>query len=208
VSVLGLDGARAALEAGRPLALTGDPVLVTGLPPSLASQAKRNAGKPFPWGGDYAAAKTVSCRLQAANEDKGLRQIRPGTTVPANVDGVPARRLDFARPDGEGHYAYFRTSPRFAPFGVKSLEITAFVRRLAPDKPAGLTLDYESMNGYVAAPGWTVIPAGRGWQKVTWKVSDASFAGAWGYDFRLNAAGSPNEFSIKEVQVRKLAKAQ
>ncbi|HET6379239.1 MAG TPA: glycosyl hydrolase [Methylocella sp.] len=208
VLILSLDGSSAALEAERPYALTGKPVLITRVPPSLANLARRNAGKPFPWGGDYAGAKTVSCRLQADNEDKGLRQIRPRTTVPANVDGVPARRLDFARPDGEGHYAYFRTSPRFAPFGVKSLEITALVRRLAPDKPAGLTLDYESMNGYAAAPGWAGIPAGQGWQKVTWKVSDASFAGAWGYDFRLNAAGSPNEFYIKEVRVRKLTKAQ
>lgn len=208
VSVLGLEGSRAALAAGRSLALTGEPVLITGVPPSLAGQARRNAEKPFPWGGDYAEAKTVSCRLKAANEDNGLRQIRPGTTVPTNAEGVSARRLDFARPDGEGHYAYFRTSPRFAPFGVKSLEITALVRRLAPDTPAGFALDYESMNGYVAAPGWMAIPAGRGWQKVTWKITDASFAGAWGYDFRLNASGSPNEFYIKEVRVRKLTKAQ
>jgi hypothetical protein len=83
------------------------------------------------------------------------------------------------------------------------LEITAVVRRLARDKLAGVSLDYESQRGYVNA-GYFNIPDADQWQELTWKLKDANFVGGWGWNFRLSGIASPNDFSIKEVRVRKL----
>ncbi|MCI0735335.1 MAG: endo-1,4-beta-xylanase [Beijerinckiaceae bacterium] len=206
VHVIGLAGNDSVLKAGQELTLTATPALIAMVPGALADQARRNAGKPFPWLGDYAHASAISCRLQDTNLDDGLRQINPETSVPAEVDGVPSRRIDFTRP--AGRYVLFRADPQFAPFGTTSLEITAVVRRVAPDLVAGLNLEYESLKGYVGAPPWFTIPADEQWHELTWKVSAANFAGAWGYNFRLNAFSSPNELYVREVRVKKSAASQ
>ncbi len=113
------------------------------------------------------------------------------------------RRTDFSRPDHEGHYVYFWVDPQFVPFGTKTLELTAVVRRIVPDKVAGMTVDYESSRGYVSSD-YQSIPEGDAWQVLSWKVTDANFIGAWGWNFRLNGISSPHEFLVKEVKVRKL----
>jgi polysaccharide biosynthesis protein PslG len=208
VHVTSLAGNDSALNTGEDLTLTASPVMITKIPTALVNQAKLNAAKPFPWGGDYAHSETVSCRLQADNINDGLRQINPQKTAPAEVDGVPARQMVFSGPGGKGRYALFRADPQFAPFGTSGLEITAVVRRVDPDKVAGLNLDYESIQGYVGAPPWYTIPADDQWHEITWKVTAANFVGAWGYNFRLNALSSPNELYIKEVRVRKPAASQ
>jgi hypothetical protein len=41
------------------------------------------------------------------------------------------------------------------------------------------------------------IPDCDAWHEVSWKVQDANFVGAWGWNFRLNAISSPNEFLTK-----------
>ncbi|MDQ6704206.1 MAG: endo-1,4-beta-xylanase [Pseudomonadota bacterium] len=204
VHVVALANKEAALKAGQELTLTGTPALLTKVPAALVEQAQGNAGEPFPWGGDYSHAEAVTCQLQATNIDDGVKQIKPQTTVPVVVDGMPSRRTDFTRPDGEGHYVYFRVDPQFAPFGSSNLKITAVVRRVEPGKAAGLNLQYESLKGYAEAPPWYTIPADDQWHELTWKVTDANFVGAWGYNFRLSTISSPNELYVKEVQVRKL----
>jgi polysaccharide biosynthesis protein PslG len=88
------------------------------------------------------------------------------------------------------------------------LEITAVVRRAAPDQNAGLNLEYESVKGFVGAPAWFTIPTDDQWHEAAWRVTDANFVGAWGYNFRLNAISSPNEFYIKEVRVKRLVPRQ
>jgi plastocyanin len=166
--------------------------------------AQGNVGKPFSWGGDYAHAEVVTSRLQAANIDNGIKQINPQTTAPVVVGDVSWRRTDFTYPSGEGHYAYFRVDPEFVPFGTNNLEITAVVRRVASDKVAGMNLEYESLKGYIGAPYFN-IPEDDQWHELTWKVTDANFVGGWGWNFRLDAIASPNEFYIKEVRVKKSA---
>ncbi|MCI0600677.1 MAG: glycosyl hydrolase [Beijerinckiaceae bacterium] len=206
VDVVDLAGNESILRAGQEFTLTATPALITRVPSALADQAERNAGRPFPWLGDYSHARTVSCRLQDANIDTGLRQILPHRTVPAVVDGVASRRTDFTVP--AGRYVMFRADPQFAPFGAASLEITAVVRRVEPGLIAGLNLEYESLRGYVGAPPWMTIPEDDQWHELTWKVTDANFVGAWGYNFRLNASSSPHELYVKEVRVTKSAALQ
>jgi hypothetical protein len=208
VRVMDLAGKDSVLKAGTELRLTGTPVLITKVPLALLEEATRNANKPFFREGDYSQVEIISCQLQATNINDGLRQIHPETTVPVDVDGVPSRRMDFSRPNATGRYALFRVDPQFAPFGIKELEITAVVRRVAPDQKAGLNLEYESVKGYIGAPPWFTIPPDDQWHELTWRVTAPNFMGAWGYNFRLNAISSPNELYIKEVRVKKLAPLQ
>jgi polysaccharide biosynthesis protein PslG len=205
VTVTDLAGKQSSLVAGQKLVLTPTPVFVSRLPADLVKQAQANVGKPYPWGGDYARAKIVTCRLGATNVEQGVKQINAQTTVVVNGLTETCRRTDFADPalHGEGHYVYFRVDPLFVPFGTKELEITLVAKRVAPDKVAGMNLCYESATGYKGAPGWWTIPAADQWHENTWRVSDASFVGQWGWNFRFDATGSPSEFLVKEVRVTK-----
>jgi hypothetical protein len=210
VAVTDLAGKQSPLPAGQELVLTQRPVFISDVPADLAKQAQGNDGKPYPWGGDYANAKVVTCRLGAANTEDGLKQVNPKTTVVVNEQETLVesyRRPDFANPalKNEGRYVYFRVDPQFVPFGTKELEITIVAKRLASDKEAGMNLTYESMKGYTGAQGWWTIPKDDKWHENTWKISDANFVGQWGWNFRFDANGSPNEFLIKEVRVKKAA---
>jgi hypothetical protein len=198
-------GKQSSLAAGQELVLTQTPIFISKLPDDLAKQAQVNLGKPYPWGGDYAHAKVVTCRLGATNAEDGLKQVNPKTTVVVNGLVDTCRRTDFANPAlrGEGRYVYFRVDPLFVPYGTKELEITIVAKRVAPDKEAGMNLCYESAKGYRGAEVWWNIPEGDQWHQNTWKVSDASFVGQWGWNFRFDAVSSPNEFLVKEVRVTK-----
>jgi len=196
VRVLDLTGRTSLLPVGKTLTLTKEPVLITDLPPALIDEARAQRSKPYPWA--VSQSRAVMALLKADNVDNGVKQIRTDTTIA----DAGWRRTDFSRSDKEGHYVYFSVGPQFVPFGTTTLEITAVVRRVAPDKVAGMSLDYESNRGYVSSD-YRDIAGDDGWQELSWKVQDANFVGAWGWNFRLNAISSPNEFLIKEVRVKR-----
>lgn len=202
VTISDVLGKTTPLPAGQELTLNQSPVFVIGAPAGLLALAKSNLDKPFPWGGDYATAREVSCILGATNVDKGIKQHNPNTTPVVNMLDHSFRRSDVGK-GGESFYAYFRVDPVFAPFGTKDLEITVVAKRAVPDKPASFGLTYESMTGYKGAKGRWTVPAGDQWVENTWKISDANFVGGWGWNFRTDAGGSPGDFLIKEVRVRK-----
>ena len=202
VQVSDLMGTQSSIGANQSMILTDTPQLIVSVPVSLIDQAIANKQKPYPWGGDYSQVQVVTGRLQVDNFDNGIRQINMDTTVPVIVGDQSWRRTDFSKPGSEGHYIYFAVAPQFVPFGTRNLEITAVVRRLAREKVAGMSLNYESEKGYVDA-GYFNIPESDQWQELTWKVTDANFVGGWGWNFRLNAISSPNEFLIREVRVKK-----
>lgn len=195
-------GRAAPLAPGQELALTQSPVFLTKIPADMLALARGNAALPFPWGGDYAAAREVSCILGATNVEKGIKQTNPQTTQVVNMLDHSFRSSNVGK-GGEGFYAYFRVDPVFAPFGTRELEITVVAKRAAPDKPASFSLTYESLSGYKGVKERWDIPAGDQWQEHTWKLSDANFVGGWGWNFRTDAGGSPNDFLIKEVRVKK-----
>jgi hypothetical protein len=68
-----------------------------------------------------------------------------------------------------------------------------------------MSLNYESQRGYVDT-AYRNIPESDAWHEITWKVGDANFVGAWGWNFRINAISSPNEFLIKEIRLKKTEK--
>jgi hypothetical protein len=202
VQTVDLSGNRSIVIAGGDTTLTEVPQFILNIPHSILEQAKANKQRPFSWGGDYSRTDVASARLQLENRENGVRQIKPDTTVAVTVGNQSWRRTDFSKPDGEGHYVYFAVAPQFVPFGTRAFEITAVVRRLTPDKLAGMSLNYESQKGYVDG-GYLNIPEGDRWQELKWTIDNANFVGGWGWNFRLNAIASPNEFLVKEVTVKK-----
>lgn len=204
VHVSDLEGHQTPLSAGQQLSLTNTPILITNIPAALVKQAQANKDKPYPWGGDHAKAKIVTALLGDKITENGLKQINPDTTTATTGADGTWQRTNFTKPNSEGHYVYFLVDPQFAPLGTKNLEITAVVRRMASDKTAGMSLNYESPKGYVGSDYFN-IPQDEKWHELTWRITDANFAGGWGWNFRLNGVASPNEFLVKEVRVRKLA---
>jgi polysaccharide biosynthesis protein PslG len=202
VQISDLSGTKKSLPAGQTIVLTDAPQLIINPPRSLVQEAGANKDSLYLWGEDYAKADLVTVGLQVDNTENGLRQINVDTTLPVIIGDQAWRRTDFSKPGSEGHYIYFAVTPQFVPFGTSELEITAVVRRLEPTSVAGMSLDYESKSGYVNA-GYLNIPQTGEWQELKWKIADANFVGQWGWHFRLNAIASPNEFSIKQVKVRK-----
>jgi hypothetical protein len=203
VGLAALDGTATRLLAGKELILSSAPILIDHVPGALVAQAHLNPGKPYPWGGQHGQARVVTATLQAKNIENGIKQVNPNTTSAVILGDSSWRKTDFSIPDAEGHYVYFSVDPQFVPFGTRELEISAMVRRIGSDKMAGMALNYESQTGYVDA-GYFNIPEGDQWHELSWKVSDANFVGGWGWNFRLNAIASPNEFMIKGVSVRKI----
>lgn len=206
VRVISKLGDESKLAVGAALELTRQPVYVLDLPADLSKLARENAAKPFPWGGGYANATEVSCRLAATNVDKGIKQVKEGTTEPVNLLDQ-SYRLSRPSKGGENNYVYFRVDPEFASFGNKELEITVVAKRADVKKASSFTLTYESMTGYKGPKEgrWT-IPAADEWHEHTWKVTDANFVGGWGWNFRTDAGGSAGDFIIKEVRVKRAAK--
>ena len=203
VEVADVAGKASPLPAGKGLTLHSSPVYVTKLPGDLVTLAKANAAKPFPWGGDYATAREVSCLLAATNTEKGISQVNPQTTVVVNLLDHSLRRSNRGG-GGEGIYAYFRADPLFASFGNAKLEITV-VARLASEQPSGMDVCYESLSGYHATGKRWEIPKGDQWQEHSWTVDDANFVGGWGWNFRTDIGGSPGDVLIREVRIRKPA---
>lgn len=204
VRVSDLEGNQTALIAGQELALTNAPILITNIPTALVEQAQANKDRPYPWNGDHTKAKVVTAFMGEKIIENGLKQTSPDTTTATTVADGTWQRTDFSKPNSEGHYVYFLVDSQFAPLGTKNLEITAVVRRVAPDKTAGMSLNYESPKGYVGSDYFN-IPQDEKWHELVWKITDANFAGGWGWNFRLNGIASPNEFLVKEVRVKKLA---
>jgi len=203
VQISDLAGQITVLKAGDALTLTDEPRLISNVSAALVGRATANQGVPYSWKRTPASAPTVSERLQAVNQDNGIQQVRVSTTTSGDGPDGTWRRPDFSQSDGEGHYIYFAVNPSYVPFGTRNVEITAVVKRLAPDKLAGMQLNYESQRGYVDG-GYLNIPAGDDWQEIKWRISDANFVGSWGWNFRLNAISSPNEFLIREIRARRL----
>lgn len=201
--VVDLSGQESELKAGHELVLTRVPVLILDPPAQIREEAARNQGRPYPWGGGYAQADLLTVKLGPTNAENGIRQVRADTTVTAGAWQESARRMNFARADNEGHYAYFSVDPGFVRTGPAGLEIRVIARRLDRSKVAGFAITYESRSGYVGT-GYANIPEGDEWHELSWTVDDANFAGQWGWNFRVDAIASPNEFLIKEVRVRRV----
>ncbi|MDB6152842.1 MAG: hypothetical protein JWL90_1295 [Chthoniobacteraceae bacterium] len=180
--------------------LTVAPILVTGVPDNLIRQARENKAKPFPWGGDYSNAKSVSVTMSERNAEKGLHTMAGDAVAEAVVAYGGSARAG-SMPGGN----VFIVDPNFLSYTTTPIEITAVVRRNEANDNSGFKLVYESTSGFKTAGNWYTVPDNKQWHTVHWKIEDAQFVNYWCYNFALESDGSKfNKYYIQSVTVTKL----
>lgn len=179
---------------GSTYSLTAAPILVEGVPAALIAQAKANKTKPFPWGGDYTRAKSVSVTYGQTLTESGLHT-KSADSIAADIVayGGNARAGDI--PGGN----VFMVDPNFLSYESTPIEISFIVRRNETNAPASLQLEYESTGGFKKLPA-VEIPDNTQWHTVSWKITDAQFVNMWAFNFRINAG----KYLIQKVTVMKL----
>jgi polysaccharide biosynthesis protein PslG len=170
-----------ALLAGQSVTLGEGPLLVSGLPSALVSQAAANREKNFQWGGDFSSVKTVSLQLGDAAGSAGIfqagRQMMPKITFPDGTSGILL---------SANQSTQFHVHPSFASIRTREYYVRVTVRRVTPGN-VGMNLHYEIADSQGGAPyrnvgTWFSVNNSDGWQTFTWHVKDACFAKMWAYD--------------------------
>lgn len=180
--------------------LTVAPIIALGVSEELLKQAQANNGRPLPWGGDFANAKSVSITMDGQQAEKGLHTLSGDAVAQAVVAyGGSARAGNV--PGGN----LFIVDPAFLSYTATPVEITAVVRRNEANDNAGFKLVYESTGGFrTAKSGWFTIPDNKQWHTVRWRIEDAQFVNYWGYNFALESDGNQfNKYYLQSVTVTK-----
>lgn len=213
-----LDGAAVDQEVrdGRALLRLGPaPVVVSGLPAAFAEEARATAAR-GPWlpvvapDRDYARAAEVSARLGRVGDERGLynlpyRARRNGAVEPVDVGGEEAVQTSVAR---QVIYVYFDIDDTFLYFAEGRVPVEVILEVLAPGVAGqvGFNLLYDSTGGYRFTP-WQWLEPGDGWRTVTVRLTDATMANTWGWDFAINTAGNrAADLVVRRVTVRKGAR--
>lgn len=171
------------------VSLTASPVIVSGVPESMLEEARRNASRPFPWGGDFTNATSVS--FTAPQTEQGLHLLGTAkiTNGARDVSGGP----------GQG----FTVDPNFDSYGPSTLHVTAVLRRNGADN-AGFNLKYESTTGWKGTASWYTVPGADQWYTAEWDLPDAQFVGKWGFNFSFDSDSTQySKYSIQSVTVTK-----
>jgi polysaccharide biosynthesis protein PslG len=196
-----LSGVETAAEDG---SLSSVPMLIVGVPPALVARAEANRSRPFPWGGDYTGAKSVSVRMGSPNTEQGLHHLASDATSRA-----VKIRGELVRDCSNGASQTFTVDPNFLSYAAQTITITAVVRRQAAKENAGFNLKYESTAGWKGAESWYTIPDDLSWHTKTWTITDPQFVGKWGFNFALDSDGARfSKYQIRSVTVAKVAAPQ
>lgn len=197
-------GGRTFLNKGEKLSLTETPVFIVGDDAiKMIKWAEGNAGRMFPWGGDFSAEKTVRCLPGAAKDadaNQGvvaLGRDRPKVTFADGSTGLVV-------PGDIGNAVNFVIHPSFANINQREYYIRATVRRMGGGN-VGMNCIYEVADSQGKAPyanvgKWFGANKDTGWQTYTWEVKDACFSKMWGFDFALRPEQSI-PFAIGKVEV-------
>mgnify|MGYP007125704713 CR=1 FL=1 len=177
------------------------PILVLDVAEQLIARAQANQQKPFPWGGDFTGAESVSIQFGEQTAERGLHTLAGADVAAAVVAyGGSARAGDV--PGGN----MFIVDPNYLSYSNTPIEITAIVRRNPNNDNAGFKLVYESTNGFKTAGNWYTIPEEARWHTVRWRIDDPCFVNYWGYNFVLESDGPKfSNYYIRSVSVSKLA---
>ncbi len=180
--------------------LTSAPIMVIGVPLPQLTQAATNKSMPFPWGGNYTNAKSVSVLFGKKIEQKGLHLCSLGTIKRQIVQYGGGVR--FGNLPGGG--TAFQVDENYLCYTPTPIMISAVVRRKNPNRPVSLNILYESTASYAGADKRTRsknIPAGNGWQTLHWRITNDEFVSCYGYNFILSSSGP---YSIKSITITKL----
>lgn len=199
---------------GRAVARLGlVPLVATGVPPSLVEEARATAASRGPLipvvspDRDYSRAVEVSARLGRVGEERGLYNLayrgrRNGAVEPVEIAGVEAVQTNIAR---QVTYVYFDIDDTFMYFaeGRTPIEITVEVLGARGARQVGFNLIYDSTGGYRFTP-WLWVDPREGWVAYTVRLTDATMANTWGWDFAISTAGNRTEdLTVRAVTVRK-----
>lgn len=184
--------------------LTVSPVFVLGVPENLVAQAQANKDKPFPWGGDYSDAKSVSLTYGPDGKAiaKGLHPTS-GEDIGRAVVLYGGGSREGSVPGGDA----FIVDPNFLSYKTGPIEISTLVRRKDPSAAVSVALRYEYDNPddpvgtdpFKQLPPQE-IPEGDGWTTLKWNLDDAEFNSYWGYNFSFNTGN----YLVQSVTVTKL----
>jgi hypothetical protein len=182
------------------ITLTKAPVLIVRVPSALITAAQNNRAQPFPWGGNYTGASSISSTMGTPNTDKGLHQLYAETSSMAvTVYGGVAR--DCSKSSSQA----FTVDPNFLSYTTTPIRISAVVRRNMLNDNAGFNLKYESVSGWKSTGTWTTVPDNTQWHTVTWTISDPQFVGKWAYNFSLDSDSTIySKYYIQSITVTKL----
>jgi hypothetical protein len=188
------------IKSGR-LEFDDAPVLVTGMPEDFVKRAKANAGKPFPWGGDFSGMKSVMCLPALPLSRGGIVQLRHENTP---VVRFADKSTGIVVKGDIAHPVSFYVHPSFAKITTKEYYVRVTVRRLGSGN-VGMNLIYEVADSqgkaaYRNREQWFGATKDDGWQTHTWHLTDACFSKMWGYDFTLRPEQSV-PFVIGKVEV-------
>jgi hypothetical protein len=216
---VGLDGRTVAVdvEEGRRTTRLGPaPIMITGVPAALVDESRAAAAArgplvpPVSPERDYSRSAEVWARLGRVGEERGLYNLpfraRPnGAVDPVEVGGVEAVQTSVAR---QVIYVYFDIDDTFMYFVEGRIPVEIVVEVWGATAPAqvGFNILYDSTSGYRFTP-WQWVGVGEGWVTHTIRLSDASMANTWGYDFAINTAGNRGaDLIVRSVVVRKGAR--
>jgi len=201
-----------AREGQTVLRLGLEPIVLSGIPPALVEEARATAGR-HPMvpvvarDRDYGRSPEVYARLGRVGEERGLynlpyRARRHGAVEPVEVGGVEAVKTSVAR---QVVYVYFDIDDTFLYFdeGRTPIEIAVEVWGARAPRQVGFNLLYDATGGYRFTP-WQWVDVRDGWTTHVVRLTDASMANTWGWDFAINAAGNrTDDLVVRTVTVRK-----
>jgi len=189
-------GAKTPVNAGQPIPLSETPVFVVGPPADVVQQATLT--KPFPWGGDYSAAKSV--RLDYAVPADPIQGLFPTAPLPLHTFADGSQGVLVERNAPTNYYVH----PSFAALGTSEYYVRITVRRTAPGG-VGMNCIYEVADSqgraaYKNRGEWFGLSPDEGWQTHTWHLKDAGFSTMWGFDLGFRPEQS-STFVIGKVEV-------
>jgi len=193
-------GRISALRNGNSLTLSTNPLLILDVPTSVVTLAKSNKNRPFPWGGDFSKASSISVTMGNPNNDSGLHQFYPDrSSKPVLIGGTPARDCSIA--DSQT----FTIDPNFMSYNPVQITITTVTRRNEANVTAGFNLKYEGPNGWKTTGVWYSVPGNDKWYTNTVTINDAQFINIWGFSFQLSSDSTTNsKYSLQSVTVSKV----
>ncbi|MBC7287140.1 MAG: endo-1,4-beta-xylanase [Armatimonadetes bacterium] len=181
--------------------LTSQPLLILDVPDELARQASANRSRPFPWDGDYSAARSVFVLEGEPNTERGLHHLGADrTSTPAVVDQMTARDCS------KGAAQAFTVDPNFLSYDHVPITVTVVVRAKAEGDRPGFNLKYESASGWKGTGAWFTIPGSDRWYTKTWTISDPEFVGKWGYHLALDSDSQTySKYYLRFISVTKVS---
>ncbi len=166
------------------------------------AEAAASVGKPFPWGGDFSRASSVS--LTAGSPPRGLHLMNPPPVT--TFGGMP----EFSFQGREG--PAFAVDPEFLSYTTTAVKLTVTLRRLNTAS-AGFNVKYEADVPLSQSDGNALVNSSAGWHPVagtglyerSWILPNTRFIGKYGYNFRLDSDGPAHaNFSIHQVSLSRL----